>query len=566
MASRQRLCRNPPLDFVVEVSSVKKLALSIKILYNIIDDISILPEVKVKEAPMPADLNVKPYSNQQLLLFPPSIGDYLPEDDLAHVVDEAVEEIDLTPYYQKISPVGNPSYHPALMIKIWFYGYATKTCSSRNIEEKLHKDVAFIYLAGMQKPDFKAISEFRRKNLSELKNSFIDILQICHRLGLTKLGEISIDSKVMKANASISRTYGEKKLAREREEIEAAIQKYLNKAGQTDTEEDQKYGPDRRGNELPQDIRNKEARIKRLKQIREELEQIRVALKGKNSINLTDKDAGTQKDKSRKIAGYRAQVAVDSKQQIIIANDVTSKTADTQELIPMATQVMENIKRLKPIEDDKGSKREQIKVIADSGYASGENLAELESRNIDPYIPDIKYQGKRRGHKTDEGYEFHNSNFIYDKKENCHICPEGKTLNFTKVIRHHNKEYLLYKSSNCKSCAHFKTCANGRKSKYIWVSTHKDFVERMRQKLSTEEAKKIYRLRKITVEPVLGNLAHNLGFREFLLRGIEKVKCEYSLMCTTHNILKIAKFIKQQGIGLKKSLVMSGPLAAVDTS
>jgi len=125
---------------------------------------------------MLVDINVNPYSNKQLLLFPASIGDYLREDDLAHVVDEAVEEIDIAPYYRKISSVGNPSYHPALMLKIWFYGYATKTYSSRKIEEKLHKDVAFIYLAGMQKPDFKAISEFRRKNLSELKNSFIDIL------------------------------------------------------------------------------------------------------------------------------------------------------------------------------------------------------------------------------------------------------------------------------------------------------------------------------------------------------------------------------------------------------
>lgn len=151
------------------------------------------------------DLNVRPYNNKELLLFPPSIGDYLREDDLAHVVDEAVEEIDLTPYYKKISEVGNPPYHPALMIKNWFYGYATKTFSSRKIEEKLYKDIAFIYLAGMQKPDFKAISEFRRKNLPELRNSFVEIVQICHRLGMTKLGEISLDSKVMKANASISR-------------------------------------------------------------------------------------------------------------------------------------------------------------------------------------------------------------------------------------------------------------------------------------------------------------------------------------------------------------------------
>ena len=124
-------------------------------------------------------INVRPYDNKELLLFPAAIGDFLPDDDLAHVVDEAVEQIDLTSYYRRISSVGNSSYHPAIMLKIWFYGYATKTYSSRKIEEKLYKDVAFIYLAGMQKPDFKTISEFRRKNLFELKNSFVVILQIC---------------------------------------------------------------------------------------------------------------------------------------------------------------------------------------------------------------------------------------------------------------------------------------------------------------------------------------------------------------------------------------------------
>jgi len=516
---------------------------------------------------MLVDINVKPYSNKQLLLFPASIGDYLREDDLAHVVDEAVEEIDIAPYYRKISSVGNPSYHPALMLKIWFYGYATKTYSSRKIEEKLHKDVAFIYLAGMQKPDFKAISEFRRKNLSELKNSFIDILQICHRLGLTGLGEISIDSKIMKANASISRTYGRKKLAREQEEIESAIQEYLEKANQTDIEENKRYGTNGRDNELPQEIRSKSDRIRKMKQIREELKQIGECLKDRNSINLTDKDAGVQKDKFRKTAGYRSQVAVDSKQQIIVGNNVTSKSVDTQELIPMTEQVIENIKNLETIETKKGIKEEKIKILADSGYSSGENLAQLEKRsNIDAYIPDMRYQGKKRGRKTDEGYEFHSSNFIYNREENYCVCPEGKTLNFIKRMRHHDKEYLLYKSLNCRGCRHFEVCANGRKSKYIWVSKDRHFVERMRQKLSTKEGKKTYGLRKITVEPVLGNLSQNLGFREFLLRGLEKVRGEYSLMCTAHNILKIAKFLRQQGVKLKECLSMPELVAVQNTS
>jgi len=511
--------------------------------------------------------NVKPYNNKELLLFPASIGEYLAEDDLAHVVDEAVDEIDLTAYYQKISPVGNPSYHPALMIKLWFYGYATRTYSSRRIEEKLHKDVAFIYLAGMQKPDFKTISEFRRKNLSELKKSFVDILQICRRLGLIEFGEISIDSKIIKANASISRTYGEEKVSREQEEIEKAIREYLEKVNRTDIKEDQKYGADGRDNKLPQCIRNKDRRIKRMRQIAKELKQVRQSLKDRKNINLTDTDAGVQVDKFRKIAGYRSQVAVDSKRQIILANSVTSKAVDMQELIPMTDQVIENIKKLKSVETRNSTKAEKIKVLADSGYGSGENLAEIEKRsNIDPYIPDMRYQGKQRGRKTAEGYEFHSSKFIYHKEENYCVCPEGKTLNFVKLQRHHNKEYLLYKSSNCKKCKHFQNCANGRKSKYIWISKDRHLVEKMREKLSKEEGSKIYRRRKITVEPVLGNLSQNLGFREFLLRGLEKVRGEYSLICTAHNILKIAKFLKQQGLKLKEAINMSGQVATVDTS
>lgn len=296
---------------------------------------------------MPKNLNIRPYNNKELLLFPASVGDYLSKDDLAHVIDEAVDEIDLGPYYNKISDVGNPPYHPALMIKIWFYGYATKTYSSRKIEEKLYKDVAFIYLAGMQKPDFKAISEFRRKNLSELRNSFVDILQICHRLGMTKLGEISIDSKAMKANASVASTYNEKQLIKEREEIQKAIKEYLEKVNQTDLEEDQKYGPDKRGNELPEDIRKKEDRLKKMKQIVEQLKQTQKRLKnsGKKKINLTDSEAQFQKDKLRKILGYRARVAVDSKEQVIVTNDVTNEQNDRHQLVPMAEKILENVKK-----------------------------------------------------------------------------------------------------------------------------------------------------------------------------------------------------------------------------
>lgn len=524
---------------------------------------------------MPKNLNVRPYNNKELLLFPASVGDYLLKDDLAHVVDEAVNEIDLGPYYDKISDVGNPSYHPALMIKVWFYGYATKTCSSRKIEEKLYKDVAFIYLAGMQKPDFKAISEFRRKNLSELRNSFVDILQICHRLGMTRLGEISIDSKVMKANASVDSTYNEKQLIKEREEIQKAIQEYLEKVNQTDLEEDQKYGPDKRGNELPEDIRKKEDRIKKMKQIVEQLKQAQKKLKnsGKKKINLTDSDAQFQKDKSRKIPGYRAQVAVDSQEQVIVTSDVTNEQNDRHQLVPMAKKVLENVKKIAP---DKFSKenhqQEKIRLITDSEYSSSSDLAQLEKEQykekFDSYIPDADYASKERNKRDNKDSPFHKSKFIYSEKENSFICPASKTLHYVRQWTNSaGVTYSIYHNyKDCKSCQHFGKCTTNKSGRFIYISEHQHLIDKMRQKLSTSEGKRIYGIRKITAEPVFGNLSQNLGFREFLLRGLHKVKGEFSLMCIAHNLLKIAKLVRGLGITLKEALSMQELLAVADSS
>lgn len=512
-------------------------------------------------------LNIRPYNNKEYLLFPPFIGDYLPKEHLSHVIDEAVEEIDLTPYYRKISTVGNPAYDPALMIKIWFYGYATRTYSSRKIDDKVNTDVAFIYLAGMQKPDFRTISDFRKNNLNELKNSFVDILQICHRLGMTQLGNISLDSKVMKANASASRTYDEKELIKERQEIQKAIEEYLEKVNQTDIEEDKKYGPDKRGNELPEDIRDKENRIKKMKQVIEQLKQAQEKLKnsGKKKINLTDEGAQFQKDKSRIIPGYRVQIAVDSKEQIIVANDVTPDQCDASQLIPMVDEICENVKELK--KENNNDEKEKLKIIADSRYNSELNLAELENKeNIEPYIPDMRHQAKKQGHKTTESSPFHMSKFVFNQEGNYFVCPVGKKLNYIKQKKYRNRLVSIYTCKECNNCHHFGKCTTDKNGRSIWVSEYAHLVKKMRQKLSTSEGKKIYGLRKITVEPVLGNLSQNLGFREFLLRGKEKVKGEFSLMCTAHNILKIAKSVRCLGKTLKEILTIPEPVLLIDSS
>src|SRR3972149_1910784 len=372
-------------------------------------------------------LNVRAYNNKELLLFPASVGDYLPKGHLAHVVDEAVEELDLNCLYKKIAPVGNQAYHPALMVKIWFYGYATRTYSSRKIEEKLNTDVAFIYLAGMQKPDFRTISDFRKNNIEQLKELFIKIVQLCHRLGMIKLGEIALDSKVMKANASIDRTYTEKELIKEQEVIKQAIKEYLERSSQVDEQEDEIYGLDKRGNELPKDIQDKQERIKKMKEILKQLEQAQNKLKesGKEKINLTDEDARIQKTKSGKFSGYRCQTVVDSKEQVIIANDVTNEQNDIGQLIPMVDKALENIREIEPDRLCSNSPQEKIKLLADSGYGSVKNLNEIEKEQyadkIESYIPDPNNEHTDKYHKQDS--KFHKSKFIYNRQDDSFICP-----------------------------------------------------------------------------------------------------------------------------------------------
>jgi len=522
-------------------------------------------------------LNLRPYNNKELLLFPPSVGDYLSNDHLAHVVDEAVETIDLTPYYRKISLVGNPSYDPALKIKIWFYGYATQTYSSRKIEEHLDTDVAFIYLSGMQKPDFRTISDFRKNNLSLLTNSFVDILKICHRLGMTKLGNISLDSKVMKANASVNRTYTEKELIKEQEELEKAIQGYLERANQTDDEEDKKYGYDKLGTELPENIRDKKVRVKKMKQIAQQLKAAQEKLEeskqnskkpSKEKINLTDTDAKIQKSKGGKYPGYRAEISVDSKEQVIVANDVTNEQNDAPRLIPMVDKTLENVKEIKPDRFSDNQQNQPINTIADAGYSSGKNLAELEKEKykekIEPYIPDTNSETKERGKGHDVTSPFHRSKFIFNEKENSFTCPAGKELYYMGQQISSGILHSVYRCKDCKSCQHFGKCTTSKQGRHISISQYQGLINKMRQKLKTEEGKKIYGLRKITAEPVFGNLSQNLGFREFLLRGLEKVKGEFSLMCSAHNLLKIARFLRDSKMLLTEALAKPCPVAIPD--
>ncbi len=477
-------------------------------------------------------LNVRNYNNKEMLLFPASIGDYLPKGHLSWVIDEVVDQLDLTCLYRKVPIVGNPSYHPKMMLKVLFYGYATSRFSSRKIAQSLESDVAFIFLSGMQKPDFRTISGFRKNNAEELSEIFVQIVRLSREMGLIELGHISLDSTVIKASAHRDNFYDRDRL----DEEEQKIKGLLSIAKEIDDKEDKLYGSQLRGDELPKGLLTPSKRLEKIKEAKKNIE-----VKSLKEINLTDPDATFQRQKEGIVRpGYRAEVSVDAKSQVIIACDVINKRTDYDELIPLIEQAEENLPEM--------AAKESIVVSADSGYSSMERLKELESKEyIDAYIPDAKYQGKERGKKIDEDLPFHKKHFIYNSEKDIYVCPNKEELTFRRRRREKSGAMCsIYRCRHRRKCRYFGICTTNSYGREIRLYDNADVLYRMRQKLDTLEGKKIYQKRKAIVEPVFGNIKHNLRFREFLLRGLNKVKAEFRLIAIVHNIGKIAKVLRQQ--------------------
>jgi len=486
-------------------------------------------------------LNVRPYDNRTQQLFPPCIGDYLSEDHLAHVVDDVVGQLDLTPLYDQLSPVGPPSYHPALMVKVWFYGYATGVFSSRKIAWKLETDVAFIYLSGMQRPDFRTLSDFRKGHLEELGELFIQIVRLCRQLGMVSLGQISLDGTVIQGNASRSRTYDEERLVREEGELAEGIEAYLRQAEAVDREEDEAYGAGRRGDELPKGLRSRKARLEKITAAKAELRDRQPSeRRGERTVNLTDPEATFQRQGGRVVPGYRGEVVVDGQEQVIVAAEVTSGQ-DHDQLIPLVDQALANTGRKEC--------SEPIILTADSAYSSGRNLAELEERKgIDAYIPDGVLQAQTRGTGTREASRFHKDRFRYQPEGDYYVCPLGQRLRSgTRTWGKRGYRIALYRCEAGERCPQRKACTRHASGRVLTMSEHEARLQAMRQKLLTEEGRRRYNRRKVIVEPVFGNLKQNLGFRAFLLRGLRKVRGEFSLWATAHNLLKIARFLRRVG-------------------
>jgi transposase len=419
----------------------------------------------------------RPYDPDQLRLMPPTLADWVPEGHLARFVSDLVDDLDLAAIEDTYTEErGYPPYHPRMMVKVLLYAYCTGTYSSRKIAARLEDSVAVRFLAAENQPDFRTISDFRKRHSAALAGLFTQVLRLCRQAGLVKLGQVAIDGTKVKANASKHKAMSYGRMGEKEAALQAEIAELLRRAEQADRDEDARYGADRRGDELPAELARRESRLQKIREAKAALEaeaREQAAQAGKDpdhakpapkaQRNFTDPESKIQKTSDGFMQGYNAQAAVDSHAQVIVAQDVTPMAADVGELVPQVTAIGRTL-RQRPKQ-----------VLADAGYCSEENLHELERREIDAYIA---------------------------------------------TGRQKHGEWLA-------------PAPRGRPPVDL---TRRD---RMARKLRTLAGRAAYARRKAIVEPVFGQIKHARRFRQFLRRGWLAVREEWALICTVHNLLKL---------------------------
>jgi transposase len=431
-----------------------------------------------------------PWDVDQVSLLPPSVLDYVPVSHSAHFVRDLVrDDLDLEAVYASYDDArGAPAFHPAMMTALLLYAYTQGIYSSRRISRACEDRLDFHAVTASSKPDFRTISEFRKRHLKALSGLFVQVLKLCAAAGLVKLGHVALDGTKIKANASKHKAMSYARMQKAEVALAAEVAGWLKAAEAADRKDDTSLGADRRGDEMPDWVADKQKRLAKIREAKAALEaEAKAALdagakarepdddpgagprpgrkpqhppgtpKPKAQRNFTDPDSRIMPGRDGFVQAYNGQAAVDATAQVIVAHSLSNSSADAPCLIPLTDAVTQNMGGKKPRE-----------LSADAGYCSEANLAALQEREISAYIA----TGRAR-----------------------------------------------------------RPTVGGKKGGPL--------TQAMRRKLKLGGHRSRYRLRKQLPEPVFGQIKQARGFRQFLLRGLDKVQDEWALVCIAHNITKL---------------------------
>jgi len=465
----------------------------------------------------------KPFNRNQEFLLPPSLRDIIPEGDLVYLVAEVTELLNLQAIYRQYDNLGQNGYHPAMMLAVLFYSYANGVFSSRKIEQCLRTDVRYMYLSGMQTPNFRTISDFRKDNIDLLKGYFVKIVRICQSAGMAALNSVAIDGTKIQASASNKKTKSKDALEAEFEAIQDEIDRLLRLADETDNSE----------NEAHSIAEQNAPGIDDLDKLRQKLQEAKDQLEEnpkQTRVNLTDPECRWL---SYLGPCYNAQVAVDCNDQLILGVDVISDVLDVHQLTPMVDEIETNT-------ESRGLPK---KVLADSGYASMTSFKELDKKsNLDVYVP----TRKQVTHQRNGVPPYDKSQFDIDFENlNCR-CPLGHPLRIIRRGIHKTGEpYINFIGTKCPQCSSKSECTKAEYRNII-MFVNEDITHKIKQKMDSDIGRDAMQIRKQTVEPAIGTLKEHLGFRRFHLRGLSKVKGEFALLCSAFNLRKLHRFVQSR--------------------
>ena len=463
---------------------------------------------------------VEGQDRHQVTLLPECLEDYISEDNPVRVIEAFVVELDLRALgFERALPAqtGRPAYHPAVLLKIYIYGYLNRVASSRRLERECRRNVELMWLTGRLAPDFKTIADFRRDSGPAIRRVCSQFVLLCRRLNLFTQAVVAIDGSKFKAVNSRDRNFTPTKIDRRIEQIEQSIHRYLQEMETADRTQPA---------EAPAKAKRLDRKIERLREQMKQLGALKEQLQSQHDQQLSTTDADsrsmTSDGRATGVVGYNVQAAVDAKHHLVVAHEVTNNGSDRGQLANMAMQA-------------KGAMgKSTLQAIADRGYFSGPQIKACEEAGVSAYVPKPMTSNSKA-----EG-RYSKADFVYVASDDEYQCPAGERLRWRQTTEEKGLRVHSYWSDACGGCALKAQCTTG-KERRVRRWEHEDVIDRLHARLARRPKQMTVRRR--TVEHVFGTLKHWMGSTHFLTRGLAHVGTEMSLHVLAYNLMRVLSII-----------------------
>ncbi|KNE21032.1 IS1182 family transposase [Achromobacter spanius] len=456
----------------------------------------------------------------QVTLLPECLDDYIDEDNLVRIVDVFVDEIDLLSLgFSGVDPAatGRPAYHPAVLLKLYIYGYLNRIQSSRRLEREAQRNIELMWLIGRLAPDFKTIADFRRNNGVGIRNVCKRFIAMCRQLKIFSQAMVAIDGSKFEAVNSRDRSVTPGKIDRRQEQIEQSIQRYLDALETADRTQPAKA--EAKTDRLQEKIRKLREQMQQLDGMKEQLKSL-----PDGQISLTDPYARSMMSQAKGsgLVGYNVQTAVDAEHHMIVAHEVTNIGNDRAQLSKMASAASEEMGH------------QNLQAFADRGYFNGPEIKACEDAGIAVFVPKpMTSNAKAEG-------RFDKTDFIYIAQDDEYQCPAGERAIHRFATVEKGLDLHIYWPSACPRCPLKQQCTT---SSYRRIRRweHEDVLERVQERLDRKPD--AMTLRRRTVEHVFGTLKHWMGSTHFLTWTLAHVSTEMSLHVLAYNLKRLMRVL-----------------------